>query len=187
MRIALITPSLPTRAAALGECVASVATQTRPPDRHLIEIDHGRAGSAVVRNQLAQAADDCDFLAFLDDDDLLYPRHLADLEQTAIRTRADLVYPFCDVHGRDGWTPNRTFDADALRQGNFIPVTVLVRRQPFLTAGGFPEQAANGWEDWALWLKLLDAGARIVCHPVPTWLYRLHPGSKTFVGEAAAC
>jgi len=186
MRVALITPSLPTRAVALAECVTSVAAQTRLPDRHLIEIDHGREGSAAVRNRLAYAADDCDWLAFLDDDDLLYPAHLADLEQTADATNADFVYPFCDVEGRNGWNPSRDFDADALRQGNFIPVTVLVRRQSFLAAGGFPEHAEHGWEDHALWLQLLDAGARIVCHPQPTWRYRFHPGSKTYAGQTEA-
>lgn len=186
MNVAVITPSLPTRATLLAEAIESVSIQTAPPHRHLIEIDHRREGSAVLRNRMADAAWESDWLAFLDDDDVLYPQHLELLSETALVTRSDIVYSFCDVQGRDGWTPNRIFDAAALRVGNYIPVTVLVRRSSFQAAGGFPQRAEHGWEDWALWLKLLDTGCRFACHPHPTWLYRLHAGSKTYAGETEA-
>lgn len=186
MKIALITPSLPTRAGPLSQALQSVAAQNRKPDRHLVEVDHARAGSATVRNRLADAAADCEWLAFLDDDDILFPDHLGSLADAAKVTGAQLVYSFCEVEGRDGWNPSRLFNADALRAGNYIPVTVLVERAAFLAAGGFPLDPVNGWEDWALWLALLDNGCRFACRAHPTWRYRFHPGSKTYAGEEAA-
>jgi glycosyltransferase involved in cell wall biosynthesis len=186
VNIAVITPSLPTRAGALAEAIVSVAAQTRLPHRHLVEVDHHREGSSTLRNRMADNAWECDWLAFLDDDDILYPQHLESLAEKALAARADLVYSFCDVQGRDGWNPSRPFDADALRVGNYIPVTVLVRRGPFMAAQGFPSDAEHGWEDHALWLKLLDTGCRFACVETPTWCYRLHPGSKTYVGQENA-
>lgn len=170
----------------LAECVQSVAAQTLRPQAHLIGVDHARHGSSVIRNELAGAAWDSDYLAFLDDDDLLYPQHLELLADKAEETEADLVYSYCDVQGRDGWTPNRPFDADQLRVGNYIPVTVLVRAAAFRNAGEFPLEAEHGWEDWELWKRMLDQGCRFACVETATWLYRLHPGSKTYRGEKQA-
>lgn len=186
MRIAVITPSLPSRGGKLADAVKSVGGQNLLPYRHMVEIDHGREGAATVRNRLVYDAWDADYVAFLDDDDVLYPHHLSDLAAVATQRNADVVYPFCDVVGRDGWNPNRDFDSEALRQGNYIPVTVLVRRMMFQAVGGFPGDTEQGWEDHGLWLRILNAGGRFVCHPHRTWRYQLHEGSKTFAGETEA-
>lgn len=199
-KVAVITAALPTRGHLLADAIASVATQTLPAHRHLVAVDLQREGSAAVRNQLAAAAYDCDWLAFLDDDDVLYPHHLERLVAAGEEHGADLVYPWCDVEGRsDGWNPSRSFDADALRQGNYVPITCLVRRRTFDRLGGFrpfeqwpPEMQTfdgggfRGHEDWDLWIRMLDAGCSFVCVPERTWRYRLHAGSKTVVGERTA-
>lgn len=185
MTVTVITPALPTRLKTLAECAASVAVQTLKPNAHLVGIDHHRKGAGATRNLLARGIT-TEWLAFLDDDDLLYPNHLELLVREGERAHADLVYPYCDVQGRDGWNPSRPFDPVALEQGNYIPVTVLIRTHVFHMANGFPADALHGWEDWALWLRLLKMGCRFACVEQPTWLYRLHPGSKTFNGEIAA-
>lgn len=56
MSVTVITPSLPSRANLLAESCRSVAAQERPPDAHLIGIDHRREGSAANRNRLVRAA-----------------------------------------------------------------------------------------------------------------------------------
>lgn len=197
--IAVITPSLPTRADKLADACASVSAQTLPASVHLVGVDHARKGSVAVRNELVAAAHGCEWVAFLDDDDVLYPNHLELLHGAATRENADIVYSWCDVTGRAGWNPSRHFDPQALRRGNYIPITCLVRRSTLAELGGFrpydqwPAELQtfdggtfNGHEDWDLWLRALDAGARFHCVPEPTWRYQLHPGSKTAVGEGAA-
>jgi hypothetical protein len=183
-QVTVITAALPTRQPMLQEACASVAAQTVPPAAHLVGVDHRRDGSAVMRNRLAFAAD-TPWLAFLDDDDLLLPHHLEALLGTV--DGADVAYSYCHVQGRE-WTPNRPFDPDALRASNYIPATVLIRSDAFRRAGGFRPsgQVQHGWEDWDLWLRLLDAGCRFAWTDTVTWLYRFHEGNKTMLGEREA-
>lgn len=178
MSVTVITPSLPTRPYMLAEAARSVDAQTVRPDAHLVGVDYARAGSAVMRNRLARAALTT-WLAFLDDDDLLHPHHLETL--LAHGDGADVIYS-----RPDGYDPTRPFDEAALRAGNFIPVTTLVRASVFHDAGGFPSEAPNGWEDWGLWLAILDRGGRFRHVDQVTWTYRIHDGSKTLMGEKAA-
>jgi len=177
--ISVITASLPSRSAMLAECVASVTAQTLAPLEHLILVDHHREGAARTRNRLVGAAAG-DWIAVLDDDDLLFPDHLATLWEA--RDTADVIYPYCEVSGRE-WSPNRPFDAAELRRGNYIPITALIRADYLRAHGWSPEV---DMEDWDLWLRLLDAGARFACVPKVTWLYRFHGSNKTLVGEAVA-
>lgn len=172
MNIAVITPTLSERAPMLAEAMASVAAQTLMPMAHVVWVDHARVGCGAARAAAVKVTD-ADWLAFLDDDDLLYPDHLERLASSA--GNADVVYSWCDVTGRP-WCPNRHFDADELRRDNFIPVTALVRRDVLVSVGGFrtTNYAAGVWDDWDLWLRMLDDGARFTCIPEITWQYRFH-------------
>ena len=182
MRISVITASLPTRGAMLAECVASVGAQTLRPAEHLIGVDHARLGPANVRSRLLDAATG-DWIAVVDDDDLLYPEHLATL--AAASEGMDVIYSYCEVEGRD-WSPNRGFDPDVLRYSNYIPITTLIRGDLARLLNGWRSDAVNGWEDWDFWLRAMDAGARFTCVPRVTWRYRFHDGNRTNHGEGAA-
>ena len=54
-----------------------------------------------------------------------------------------------------GWDPGR------LPWGNFVDAMAMVRRQDLLDAGGYTgEPELHGWEDFALWCALAQAGHR---------------------------
>lgn len=189
--ISLAIPTIPPRADLLAQALVSVANQTRMPDAIHVAVDHHHEGAAATRNR-ALAAVTTDWVAFLDDDDLLEPHHLDRLMATADVTGADLVYPWFTVDG--GSDPlgmeGQPFDPDALRRANYIPVTYLVRTKVIRDVGGFP---GPGWhedlglslqpdvatcEDWAALLRMVDAGAHIVHLPERTWRWR-HHGANT--------
>jgi GT2 family glycosyltransferase len=188
-RIAVLTPSLPERGDMLAEAVASVRAQTLPPVAHLVGVDYDDAGIAGVLNLLGRAAD-AEWLARLDDDDLLDVNHLEVLAAAA--DGADVVYSWCRVAGRSGaggpapvpgvirnaeWTPNELFDPAVLRVRNFIPATTLVRRDLWERLGGWPgadRRRPDHGEDYAFWLRALDARAIFRCVPQVTWTYRYH-------------
>ena len=188
-RVAVITPSLPSRSFPLARAAESVAGQTVPPAAHLIAVDHARKGTAAVRNALAVSALslDADWIAPLDDDDILYPHHLHTLLDTAKREEADVVYSYCDVVGR-AWNPNSPLDELRLRRENYIPITALISARVWETLDGWKDssEVANGWEDWDFWVRALDAGFRFANAPLVTWEYRFHAGNKTLLGEAGA-
>lgn len=164
--VTVITASLRARTPLLAEAAASVAAQT-VPCAHLIGVDDAR-GVAEVRNDLVAAAS-TEWVAFLDDDDLLDPEHLEALLSST--GSADVVIPHCRFEGPAlpaGYC-NRPFNRSALRRHGIFPITVLARRQAVLDAGGF---ALEGWDDWVLWNAMADAHCRFTVVPRVTWTYR---------------
>ena len=182
--ISVITASIPSRTAMLAECMASVARQSLRPLEHIVAVDHARYGSAATRNA-ALGGVRGDWTAVVDDDDLLWTEHLARL--STLTEKADIVYSWCEVAGKS-WNPNSDFNAERLRNGNYIPATSLIRTKFLRKLKGWRDSADSpgGLEDWDLWLRALDAGGRFVCLPEITWTYRFHGGNKSVRGEVGA-
>lgn len=169
--IAVITPSLPERAGLLAELCADLAAQTYRDFEHLIGVDEERVGPALVRNRLV-ASSTAEWLAFVDDDDRVYPDHLAVLLEIA-GSGADVCYTLCD--GFD--VPHDCSHVSLLGPRNTVPVTTLVRRSMFVGVGGFPQAR---YEDFGLWKRIVAAGGRFQCDHRVTWEYRMHGANRTF-------
>mgnify|MGYP001615377579 CR=1 FL=1 len=182
MTVTVVTPSLPGRGDMLREAIDSVNGQLIMPAAHLIGIDHERAGTARAKPRLSSAAT-TEWVATLEDDDLLDPNHLTMLRGAT--ENADIVYSWCRVTGREGWNPNRLFDPQSLLEGNYIPSTALIRRDLILDLNGWKDSrdVPHGWDDWDFWKRALDLGARFRCVPEVTWTYRFWGGNKTIHGE----
>lgn len=183
--IAVVIPSIPPRRAQRDAVIRQVEAQTRQPDEMIVWIDEAGAGAAATRN-IAMAQASSDLVAFFDDDDEMYPRHLELLESKLLRTNADLVYPWHDLKPAgvnplavQGKSPfRRRFDLAARRQilegKNFIPIPVLVNRRMMLSIGGFQDFGLEEWdpafcEVLDAWQKLLRGGAAFVHCPHKTW------------------
>lgn len=166
VQVTVITASLPHRTKQLANALASVAAQTVEV-AHLVSVD-ASVSVAEARNRLITAAT-TEWVAFLDDDDTLYPHHVTTL--LAASEDADVVIPHCDVSG----TPlpkgycNTEFTREDLAAHGCFPVTVLARRSALVAVGGFPVDAT--WEDHAAWNLLADAGARFKVVASRTWRY----------------
>jgi glycosyltransferase involved in cell wall biosynthesis len=167
--IAVITPTVPERICELMDAMDSVSAQTIPVAEHLIGVDYQRNGPAAVRNRLMNATL-AEWVAFLDDDDLLDPDHLEILLDHS--RDADVVIPYCRFEG----TPlpakfcNQKFNRAKLADHGIFPITVLARRSAILEVGGF--WTTDRYEDHALWNRMADRGARFVVVPKQTWTYR---------------
>ena len=194
MNVTLCIPSVPPRARLLREAVASAVAQDAPFAGIHVEVDLERTGPAATRNRSVRAAQ-TDWVAFLDDDDLLRPHHLSTLIERQRETDADLVYPWfqLEVMGQpserkpifitqadgsqtdpEGAEP----DLAALDVANYIPVTVLVRRDLLLDVGGFQPPWQNAvCEDWGAWIALRSAGAKFAHANSRTWVWRHHGGN----------
>jgi hypothetical protein len=80
------------------EALASVWAQTVPPAAVVIARDLNHVGAWTTRN-FALGLVETDFVAWLDDDDLLDETHLESLLAAQAETGADLVYPCMRVRG----------------------------------------------------------------------------------------
>lgn len=175
MEITVVTPTIPPRFALLLEAASSVAHQTLPAAAHAIAVDIRGEGGGKTRNRAFRQAD-TDWVAWLDDDDLLMPHHLETLARAQEESGADIVYSYFETIG--GSDPvgrlGEPFDPNALQRANFIPVTYLVRAELVRTVGGF--ESGEGLVDWTFLKAAQSLGA--VFHHVPekTWYWRLNQG-----------
>jgi hypothetical protein len=176
MKIAVITPTIASRAGLLEECKESVRRQTIKgvPVFHAILEDKEQAGDSATRNKIIDGLDSSwNWLAFLDDDDLFLPHHLETLVEHS--ANADIVHSSqASIGFKASWTTG-PINPRAIQSGNNIPITVLMRRSMFEKAGKFQKGKA---EDWSLWKRSLAQGARFVYTPSITWTYRKLPNHR---------
>jgi hypothetical protein len=198
--ITVCIATIPPRAKLLRRALASVAEQTLQPAAIVVEYDHDRTGAAATKNRAAAKAT-TPWLAFLDDDDQFLPQHLLTLRNaadqelpsatwTGATDPVDVVYsiPYCpqlpagrDPNGRYG-VP---FSATELRRRSYIQTTSLIRTDNFRNAGGFqlpdqtmPDGSPCPYDDWGLWLAMLDKAARFLHVPEVTFIWN-HWGGNT--------
>jgi teichuronic acid biosynthesis glycosyltransferase TuaG len=133
------------------------------------------------------------YIAFLDSDDFWIPEKLAiQLEEIQVQN-VDLVFSDSYVFNNDNVTDrsrkmntlNQIFEGeDALKlflEGNRIPtLTVLVKKDKILLAGGFSEKLIiQNAEDYHLWLKMLISGFVFYGSDKILASYRIHNESST--------
>lgn len=185
--------------------LASIAAQTRRPDRTVV-VDDGSTdttpavlaasrltGLDVIRqaNQGVSAARNAglaaataDYVLFLDDDDSLDPAALERLEEAlALDSRPDAVH--CDWDFVSDRSDRHHPQSSALgpdplrtlvRRNPLALHCVLVRRDTLLALGGFRPRG-GALEDWELWLRMAANGARFRHLPEVLAHYHWRPGS----------
>jgi glycosyltransferase involved in cell wall biosynthesis len=150
------------------------------------------AGLPAARNRGAAGAT-TEYLAFLDADDWVEPRFVADLAaaigaEAAAGRDSDISHAYCQERlvekGTGIW---RVPDWDPLLMmiTNIHPVTALVRRERFASVGGFTESMRGGYEDWDLWLKFVERGWRGVRVREPHFVWRRHSNATMIMGVIA--
>ncbi|HEX6641817.1 MAG TPA: PIG-L family deacetylase [Thermoanaerobaculia bacterium] len=180
------------RPALLAEAIASVRATgypceivvvndggARPEVEGVTLVQHDTSrGRSEAANAGVRAASHA-FIAFLDDDDLQYPEHLATLANASRAAHAawytDAVSAFLRPN-EDGAYETHTrlrlyaqdYDRELLLLDNYIPLpTLLIARDTFLDLGGF-DPAFDLFEDWDFLIRLSQRGSflrvpRVTC------------------------
>ena len=137
------------------------------------------AGLGGARNVVFDAAE-TPWLMALDSDNRLLPDACATLLQ-AVRDapRAAFAYPrLRQFGGADHVMGEAAFEPARLQTGNYIDAMALVAKWAWAAAGGYyVRRDAMGWEDFDLWLNLVELGQFGVAVPEILAEYRVHPTS----------
>lgn len=180
------------RPALLSEAIASVRATGYPCE--IVVVNDGGAqleldGVTLVQHEQSRGRSEAAnagvraaanaYIAFLDDDDLFYPEHLATLANAARSAHAawytDAVSAFLRP-SNDGSYETHTrlrifaqdYDRELLLLDNYIPLpTLLFSRESFLDLGGF-DPSFDLFEDWDFLIRLSQRGSflrvpRITC------------------------
>lgn len=124
----------------------------------------GNLGPSAARNHGHQAAAG-QIIAYLDDDDIYHPDHLALHAAQYADSEANVVYSDAErgMVTRNGdcstgldveLIHSRQYDADALMVSNYIPILCLSHRRNCLDKTGGFEESLFYLEDWDLFLRL---------------------------------
>ena len=184
--VTVVIPHIPVRETLLTHALESVRAQTIEASV-IVVTDENHDGAAITRNRGLFAVE-TEFVALLDDDDFMYPKHLETCLSALHEHDADVVYPWFDVIG--GTDPlgmfGRPFDAEHLKVSNYIPITVVARTQTLRDVGGFiphPDAAGHPNEDWGCWLAVHNAGGKIVHVPERLWGWRHNSANTSGRGD----
>ncbi len=139
-------------------------------------VGHDPEGTrAEVRNALAERATS-EWLIFLDADDELDDGYVTAMEKAAQEN--SLLTPRVSFV-KNGIGQMAQFMPEVpLEKGNWMVVGTAVPRDLLLEVGGwrsfYGSGVLNEWDDWDLWIRCVQAGARIV--KVPDAVYVAHVG-----------
>lgn len=157
-------------------------------------LEQPNSGQSAARN-LAARSTECDYVAFLDQDDIWHDDHVEILLRSLTSGRqstAGMAYGnlhridakgrvvqqrFLDVIGSPQPKKSR---ADCLSANMMIlPGATLIDRAAFLRLGGFDERL-SGYEDDDLFHRMFAAGYDMLFVDEPVTLWRIHTSSSSF-------
>jgi LmbE family N-acetylglucosaminyl deacetylase len=183
-RISVVVRTL-NRPALLAEALASLAEQEyrraevvlvnaggEPPavpdgfPLPVVRVDLAQPQGRAAAAQAGVAAATGDFIAFLDDDDLAAPEHLATLaglvSAAGVRVAyTDAAVALYELDAEGGWVCrerrlpySRDFDPDVLLVDNYIPFNTLAIERGLFNAAGPFDSSLPFFEDWDLLIRL---------------------------------
>ncbi len=120
---------------------------------------------SIARNKALRAAQG-EYIAYLEDKDLFYPRHLEHLV-TFLQDNPNIGAAYTDAHQgkpfvfasglatvRKEDLPARNFDRLQLLVSNYIPFACMMHRSSCLEQAGMFDESLAVLEDWELWIRI---------------------------------
>jgi glycosyltransferase involved in cell wall biosynthesis len=133
-------------------------------------------------------------ICLLDSDDQLCEQYLERMASAYDQARSEGRRPgvvSCDAailtpHGLTGSTWFSRFglgapiDLDSMMRRNCVMARALFSLTAYDEVGGYLAAECQGWDDYDLWLRMLEAGYEAIVVPEALAVYREHPGSHSW-------
>jgi hypothetical protein len=195
--ITVCVPTIPPRVALYERATKSIGEAARSlpsgvPTQMVVTVDVDKRGAAATRQACLELAS-TEWVAFLDDDDVMDPCHLRELYLAAREHGADYLWS----RFRIGFPGGRTQPGPSpLGAGTFeqwnddqpaqTTVTTLVRTELARDAGGFTPPPTDheidgqrAGEDWLFTLACRDVGGVFRHVPKVTWTWNHHASNTS--------
>lgn len=176
--------------------VAAGYQESHPDKVIALKLERNR-GIAGARNEAIRASRGGELLVLLDSDDYLrndYLEHMVGKYDGAVAAGRRVGVVACNalIEGPEGLT-GETFaehfwwldDIDylSMTKRNYILARALFPRAVLEEVGPLSPECLS-WDDYDLWLRMLEAGYEIVTTREPVAFYRVHPSGITRGNEA---
>ncbi|MBF0531742.1 MAG: glycosyltransferase family 2 protein [Candidatus Omnitrophica bacterium] len=121
------------------------------------------------------------FILFLDADDTLRNDAIERyLEAYYQNTSCDFFYSDMNYCGfKNGTFKSRPFNRVYLRWENYIHNSALIKREAFESAGGYKANMGQGYEDWDLYLSMVEKGSKGKYIPEALLNYYKHASNQS--------
>ncbi len=157
-----------------------VAKEYCQKDNRIRYIYQENSGVIAARNHAIKEASG-EFILPLDADDYISPNYL---EKAVHVLKSD---PSCKiVYGKAWLTGEKNepfilppFSIEGLLRNNCIFNSAIYRRKDFNAVGGYNPIMKEGYEDWNLWLSLLESGGYAYKLDEVVYYYRIQAQSRT--------
>ncbi len=197
--ITTIVPHIPPRKAMLKETLASIKAQTHTDRETIVITDTEHHGSWwSVAQGVAQSTGE--WITLCADDDYLLPIHhercLIEAEDRCVDVLYPWYYPKGEAwsglrpdHDPHAWLFGLPFDEARVRASSTIPGGGSLIRGDMLRSIGIPKPGDPEWppdnpyDDWAMYLRLLNRGAVFYHLPERLWIWRFHAGNTSGKGD----
>jgi glycosyltransferase involved in cell wall biosynthesis len=89
-----------------------------------------------------------------------------------------IVYSYAGLFGaRNGIMILPKYSKNRFLRRNLIDACAFFRRSDWEATGGYKPNMVDGWEDWELWLSIIELGRSVKFIPKILFYYRVVPGS----------
>lgn len=126
-----------------------------------IKIFHKKnEGPAAARDFGAEKMSETSkYIVFLDSDDLINKTYL-ECAYWTLETNQDASWAYTDTINFSGqnFTWSKWYHPKKMMQDNILVMTAMIRKEAFFAVNGFEIREKNVYEDWCLWLKMIEKG-----------------------------
>lgn len=151
-----------------------------------IKVFHKENGGPALARDFAvkQASKESEYLLFLDADDLLCSTYI-ECAYITLKTHPEASWAYTDTINFDGqeflW--RKWYSPKKELEENLLVMTAMIKKEDFLSVNGFDVSGKNIYEDWYLWLKLIEKQKYPVRMSFLGFWYRKKPAEESELSQ----